>query len=151
MGNITQERGILNLIYSVKIVGKSFKNLKLVIAGKWVKQDYFKDEVEETIKKYKLENFIEFAGFLGEEEKMKFFLNTDIFVYPSLNEGQPLVILEAMAAGCPVIANKDVGAISETVINGKTGILVDKMKIEELSSAIFKINQKRILKIRNGR
>ena len=150
MGNITDERGILNLIYAVKIIYESFKNFKLIIAGKWMNQDYLKDEVEKKIKKYELENFIEFVGYIGGEEKKEFFLNTDIFVCPSINEGQPLVILEAMAARCPIIANKGVGAISETIIDRETGILVDKTKIEELSSAILELIENESLRLEMG-
>ncbi len=139
MGNITEERGILSLIYSLKTVYESFKNFKLIIAGEWMSQNRFRIEVEEIIKKLDLENFIEFVGYMGGEDKKEFFLNTDIFICPSINEGQPLVILEAMAARCPIIANKDIGAISETIIDGKTGILVNKTKIKELSSAILKL------------
>jgi glycosyltransferase involved in cell wall biosynthesis len=63
---------------------------------------------------------------------------TDIFVLPSLFEAQPLSILEAMAAGCPVVSTWH-GAIPETVIDGETGILVEKEDAKELSRALKKL------------
>ena len=49
----------------------------------------------------------------------------DILVFPTKHESFPLIILEAMQFGIPVIATKE-GAISEIVTDGETGILIDK-------------------------
>jgi len=59
----------------------------------------------------------------------------DIFVLPSLNEGMGRVIVEAMAAGKPVIAS-NTGGIPDLVINGKTGYLVEPGDPGELTEAI---------------
>lgn len=59
----------------------------------------------------------------------------DIFVLPSVKEGFPWVILEAMAAEIPVIATK-VGALPEIIENNKTGILIESRNAEELAKAI---------------
>lgn len=64
----------------------------------------------------------------------------DIFVLPSLQEGLSLSILEAQAAGVPVVAS-NVGGISEAVIDGKTGILVppqDSLALKEALGRILK-------------
>jgi glycosyltransferase involved in cell wall biosynthesis len=60
----------------------------------------------------------------------------DIFVLPSLKEGLPMVILEAMASRKPVIAT-NVGAIPRMIKSGKEGILVNPGNVEELSEAII--------------
>ena len=60
----------------------------------------------------------------------------DIYVQSSVNEGLSLSILEAMAAGKPVIIT-DVGGARELVENGKTGILIAPGSAEEISGAIF--------------
>ncbi len=62
----------------------------------------------------------------------------DVFVLSSLNEGLGRVLLEAMAAGRPVVATK-VGGVPEVVKDGITGILVPPSDPEEMSSAIMKI------------
>jgi glycosyltransferase involved in cell wall biosynthesis len=63
---------------------------------------------------------------------------TDIFVFPSLDEGFPYMITEAMAAGNPIVASA-VGGIPEAVINGETGQLVSPKDVEQLYLAIRKL------------
>jgi glycosyltransferase involved in cell wall biosynthesis len=64
----------------------------------------------------------------------------DVFVLPSLSEGCPHVLLEAMAAGCPIVATRT-GAIPEIIRDGETGILVDpgdSFQIEEAVRHLFR-------------
>jgi glycosyltransferase involved in cell wall biosynthesis len=62
----------------------------------------------------------------------------DLFVLPSLYEGMPLAVLEAMAAGKPVVATA-IGGTSEAVTNGVTGLLVTPGKPEDLAAAIRRL------------
>jgi len=138
IGNLTRSKGIEDLVKAANIVLKKYKNIKFKIAGSWWKQEErIKNEILNFINENRIDSNIELLGFISEDNKEKFLMSTDIFVFPSWNEGQPLVILEAMAAGCPVIAIKDIGAISETVIDGETGILVEKQNPEEIAKAII--------------
>lgn len=73
----------------------------------------------------------------------------DIFVLPSFNEGQPLAILEAMAAGLPVIATT-VGAIPATVTDGMGGLLVEPGDVQSLSSAIQRLVDDPDLRLKMG-
>ena len=60
----------------------------------------------------------------------------DIFALPSLAEGTPLTILEAMAAGLPVVATQ-VGGVADLVIDGVTGALVPAADHQALAQALF--------------
>jgi glycosyltransferase involved in cell wall biosynthesis len=62
----------------------------------------------------------------------------DIFVLPSLNEGMGRVLVEAMAAGKPVVASR-VGGIPDLVHDGETGYLVPPADAKALSDAILKL------------
>ena len=74
----------------------------------------------------------------------------DIFVLPSLNEGMGRVIVEAMAAGKPVVASRT-GGIPDLVINGKTGYLVDPGDSKGLAEAINQLLENPALRKTMGR
>jgi len=77
--------------------------------------------------------------FAGQRHDMpEVYASLDIVVLPSFSEGMPMAILEAMAAGKPVVAT-DVGAISSIVIPEKTGILVKPGDAEGVQAAIKRI------------
>jgi len=59
----------------------------------------------------------------------------DIFVLPSLSEGLPLAVLEAMFAGCPIVAS-DVGEIATVLEDGRAGVLVEPANPAALAEAI---------------
>ena len=74
--------------------------------------------------------------FLGEREDVPALLRAaDVFVLPSLYEGLPVSVLEAMAAGTPVVATA-VGGTDEAVVDGESGILVPPRDPEALANAI---------------
>ena len=74
--------------------------------------------------------------FLGHREDIPLLLQAlDIFVLPSLTEGTPLSLLEAMAAGLPVIAT-EVGGIPEMIRHGVTGLLVPPNRPAAMASAV---------------
>lgn len=76
-----------------------------------------------------LEGVVDAAG------KPGFFGETDVFVLPSHREGQPLVVLEALSAGCAVVS-ATVGGIPETIAHGEDGLLVAPRDIDALAGVL---------------
>ena len=125
--------------------------MRVKFAGSWWPlESETKKHAFGFIQENHLEDKIEFVGRILGGEKEKFLVDTDIFVFPSWCEGHPIVVIEAMAAGCPVISTKNVGAIPETVINGETGILVEKKNPEAVAEAIINLIEHPELRIRMG-
>jgi glycosyltransferase involved in cell wall biosynthesis len=76
---------------------------------------------------------------VGWSDDPRAFLPTfDVFVLPSINEGFPLVVLEAMLAGLPVVATA-VGSTAEAVEDGETGFIVAPGDVRALVSAIERL------------
>lgn len=68
----------------------------------------------------------------------KYMSAADVFVLPSISEGLPLVILEALATGVPVVASR-VGGIPDVVINEYNGLIVEPRDVEGFAKAILRI------------
>jgi len=83
---------------------------KFYVVGQIEDQEYF-DECNHLIRKLDLEDSFEFTGF---QDSTEWYPRFDIFVLPSLSEGFPLTILEAMSSGVPCIAT-DVGGVGEVL------------------------------------
>jgi glycosyltransferase involved in cell wall biosynthesis len=92
--------------------------------------------VEEEVRRLGLESAVQL---LGERDDVPELLGTaDVFVLSSYSEGLPLSILEAMAAGLPVVAS-NVGGVSELVADGDTGLLVPPGDAQSLAAAIERL------------
>lgn len=139
LGNLFREKGIVETVEAMKYIREQDGRVRLKIAGEWRKQDKdIKSGCLNMTERNNLENCVEFCGVITEENKEKFLLDTDIFIFPSFYEGHPNVIIEAMAAGCPIIST-DTGAIPETVINGVNGFIIEKGNSKAIAGAITKL------------
>jgi len=89
----------------------------------------------ELIDRYRLVDQCELLGSVNREDVFQLFKKASLFVLPSYYEGLPMVILEALAMGLPVIATP-VGGIPEVIHDAKNGILIPPGNIEALANAI---------------
>jgi glycosyltransferase involved in cell wall biosynthesis len=126
LGNLVESKGIFDIVKSIPKVVKENSNVIFTFIGAW-DNFKFKSEVMEFIHQNSLENYTEFLGVLSGEKKSKMVLNSDIFVFPTFYpfEGQPLVLIEAMAAGLPIITT-DHGCIAEMIEDKVNGIIIEK-------------------------
>jgi len=87
------------------------------------------------LRQHRLERSILFTGSLPLEGVRMLYAASDIFVLPSLAEGDPLVVVEAMASGKPIIGTK-VGGIPHKVRDGWNGFLIDPGDEQQLADKI---------------
>ena len=91
-----------------------------------------------------------FFGYIQGNEKVNIFKTSDIFVLPSYAEGLPVAMLEAMAAGLPIIATP-VGAIPEIIEDGKNGFLIKIGDYDALVDRILQLAQNKELRQEMGK
>jgi len=125
-------KGPMHLLKAMAQVWKSIPEPELVFVGK--------GELEDALRKQALEmgvaDKVVFLGWRGDVPEIMQIL--DILVLPSLNEGMGRVLVEAMAAGKPVVASR-VGGIQDLIKDGENGLLVEPGDVNGLSRAITKL------------
>jgi len=129
VGNLRKAKGYEVLIDAASIVIKKRNDIRFVIVGKGPCEQSIKKRIKEN----HLEQFITLSGF--QENVYNYMVNFDMVVIPSLWEGFPVIALEAMACGKPVIATKT-GDLPEIVLHNITGLLVDPGRKDQLANAI---------------
>jgi glycosyltransferase involved in cell wall biosynthesis len=106
-----------------------------------------RDALEEQVRLLAVEDRVRFLGYRSDIPEL--LANSDALVLPSLYEGLPLAVLEAMAAGKPVVATS-VGGTDEAVVDGETGFLVPPRDSDALAAAIRRVIQDDVLAQRLG-
>jgi glycosyltransferase involved in cell wall biosynthesis len=117
VGRIVQEKGIQILLDAVPSILKSFYDIKIILAGKGPHFDCLKQKSEEMGISHK----VYFTGYIDDEDLKKLYKCADIAVFPSLYEPFGIVVLEAMAAGIPVVAT-DAGGLNDIIEHGIDGM-----------------------------
>ena len=117
-----KKKGVMELLNAIKLITPEFRNVLFIFVGGGVEEP----AMIEFSQRENLKKNVRFLGYLSGDEIVQILNSSDIFVLPSYSEGFPLVVLEAMAAGLPVIATS-VGAIPEIIEDGKNGFLVRPM------------------------
>jgi len=136
LSNFIQEKGVLDVLRSVPDVCKhSNKGVEFLFAGNW-RDELTKQLFQDFIKKNPDMPIIIKGPIFG-KKKYELFILSDIFVFPSYYpaEGHPWVIVEAMAAGLPIITTNQ-GAIIESVRDGVNGFIIEKKNPEQIARKI---------------
>jgi len=96
-----------------------------------------------------MQDTIILPGVVDEEVKNALLLGADIFVLPSYSEGQPIAILEAMAASLPIIST-NIGSIPEVIQHGETGFLIKPGELNALEAYLSMLEGDQQLRISMG-
>ena len=134
LSNMKISKGVLDLLQACASVKKEGLEFRVVFRGAWSNdncQSLFYDSIAEN----GLENCVFYDGPAYGEEKHAVFRKADMFVFPSRNEAFPLVLLEAMQFGLPIISTS-VGGIEDMVSSGENGIIIQPGDVDQLKGAI---------------
>lgn len=130
VGRLTEEKNHSMLLEAFQSARRECKNIRLQIVGE--------GELEHKLKqKAQMLGIDTDVAFMGNRKDIPEILaNSDVFILSSVYEGLPLAILEAMAAGLPIIST-DVGGISDVIRDNENGLLIRELSVEELTRAIL--------------
>ncbi len=139
IGRLSSNKGIDHLIEVVYLLKDKIPDIKLYIVGKdWRGQ---RKILEDSVKEKNLDKNIIFTGGVSEKEKIDYLKKSEFFVSASEYEGFGISVLEAMAAGLPVIVN-DIDAFRSFVEDGKNGFIADYSNPKKTADYIFGILNK---------
>ncbi len=150
IGRLVEKKGHETIIKALSLISDKFK-WKYTIAG----DGPLRKHLEQLTELFNLDNNIEFAGPVDEMEVLNLYKKSDIFILPSItgidgdSEGIPMVLMEAMAMGLPVISTFHSG-IPELVEDGVSGFLVKEKDFSSISSKILQLSKNSALRISMG-
>ena len=109
-----------------------------------------RDELPQVAQRLGVQGCVDFAGLLSPEQMPDAYRSADVFVLPSVVEGMPNVVLEAMASALPVVATRIPGC-EELVVPGQTGFLAEPASTGSLADALLALIENRSLRDAMGR
>ncbi|OGC76077.1 MAG: hypothetical protein A2Z27_04235 [candidate division Zixibacteria bacterium RBG_16_50_21] len=133
VGRLVPIKGCAYLLKACADLLKSMPSTRLAFVG----DGELREELKAEAALHGIENQVIFTGFRQDMENVYSDLN--LLVIPSLNEGLPTVLIEALCAGVPVVATR-VGAIPD-LVDENSGIIVEPKDTKALSSAIRQMLQ----------
>lgn len=133
MGRLTECKGFQGLIDVLPTIFKKHREHHLVILG----EGPDRAALEKQISALGLSEKVHLPGFIAAPHPM--IKKADIFILPSLFEGFPNALIEAMAIGLPVVSFNCPSGPSEIISHGKNGILVDPQDYRKLASEVCQI------------
>lgn len=142
IGRFVDKKAPYYLLFSFKRVVDKFPDAKLIIAGNGPLLNTCKNISSHL----KISQSVEFPGIVSPEEYRLLLSKSIAFVQHSITaedgdmEGTPLAVLEASAAGVPVISTRHAG-ILDVIVEGKTGILVDEHDVEGMCEGMLYVLQ----------
>jgi glycosyltransferase involved in cell wall biosynthesis len=125
VGRLVPEKGVADLIDAAR----SLRDVDLVIAGAGPLRDRLERRAAGTAR---------FVGGLAQSELVRWYDWADVLCLPSYHEGLPVVLMEALATGLPVVTTA-VAGIPELVTDDETGLVVEPGDIEGIAAALEKL------------
>jgi glycosyltransferase involved in cell wall biosynthesis len=134
VGRLEKPKGAGYLLECIPFLKSNGLNFHVYLVGDGTYKEHFKKYVARN----RLETQVTFLGQVSHVELPLYYNMADVLVLPSEMEGVPMVILEALACGTPVVAT-NVGGIPDLIVNHTNGIILDDFSPQRLASAIIDV------------
>jgi len=148
VGRLDVQKGVKYLIKAIPRVLKEYKNVHFFILG----NGNLEKELKKLVRTLNILSNVTFLETIRLEKMPEFYSSADIFCLPSLHEGFPLSIAEALSIGLIIVASSTEG-IPEAIIENRNGFLVEPKNISQLAEKLLKalnLNDLEINKIQNN-
>lgn len=147
-GTIDERKNVLDLLRALLIVRQAKPNVVLRVAGRTTSAAYDR-AVREFVAAQGLQRNVEFLGLQDKHRLLDEYARCAMVLLASVQETAPMTVIEAMAAGKPVVATR-VGGVPHLVENGSSGFTVAAGDVESLASRVLTLLDDRDLRYRMG-
>ena len=137
LSNLIESKGVIVLLDALKILADKGYSFQCDFVGGETKEIDAKRFAEEVDRR-QLNRLVFYRGRKYGNEKEEFFKKADMFVFPSMEDCFPLVLLEAMASKLAIVTTTE-GAIPDEVKDGENGLIAQKNDAESLATCISKL------------
>jgi len=146
LSRFVKEKGVYELLTSFERLHGRFPHLELFMAGEGPEYDGMCN----WVKRAGLQDAVTFVGYVRDKDKAQILVDSDIFVFPTYyGEGCPVSLLEAMAAGLPVVTTT-VGGIGDFMADGKNGRLLESVTADTVEAALLNLMDNDVERIAMG-
>ncbi|HYJ76482.1 MAG TPA: glycosyltransferase family 4 protein [Kineosporiaceae bacterium] len=121
VGRLVPHKRLDIAVRAVAALVPDLPDLRLVVAG----TGYAEPPLRALVRELGVERNVELLGWVDEETKHRLMAQAWVMAMPSLKEGWGLAVIEAAAHGTPSVAFRGAGGLSESIVDGETGLLVD--------------------------
>ena len=135
VAHILPHKGFDDLVQALSLIVRKIPRVRCLVVGEAPRKKYL-DHLLDLAERLAVRDRLVWVG--AQEDVPRFLAAMDLFVLPSHTEGLPLTILEAMAAGRPVVGTA-VGGIPEAVRHGETGFVVPPRDSRRLAEAVIDV------------
>ena len=129
VGRLIKRKSIQTMLQALSAVEN--EKIRLLIVGDGPEREY----LENITKQNKIEDRVEFLGYLEDDDKLKYIMNSNIFILTSLHEGFGIVFMEAMCYGLPVVCTNHGGQV-DFLKNNENAVLIDVGDVEACRKGI---------------
>jgi len=145
LGGLIRAKGIYDLLESFPQIVKQVPNARLHLCGTGPIE-----KLKMKCSQLGVENSVVFHGWVSGESKISRILNSDLLILPSYNEGLPVSVIEAMAAGLPVVCTP-VGGVPDIFVDGENGFFFTPGDQNALVERVLQLAQNPDLRLQMGR
>jgi glycosyltransferase involved in cell wall biosynthesis len=144
LSNMRERKGVAQAVEAARIVLHDEPEARFLFVGEWESAELSRRLGQVSGEREQ----IRFEKAVSERERDKLFGSASVFLFPPVGpEGHPRVVLEALAAGLPVVTTNR-GAIAETVVDGESGFVLGQPSPNELAARLLQLLRDPVLRDR---
>ena len=121
LGRLVPHKRVEHVLEAAQVLRRTIPGLSVAVVG----DGWWADSLRQCARDLGVDDIVEFTGHVDDAEKARQVRRSWVLALPSLKEGWGLVVLEAASLGVPAVAYADAGGVAESIVDDRTGLLVD--------------------------